>query len=368
MTLREQLALQRPTAPRGRFPSLAWAWPTGPRDLLLRAAILSDLREAAAAFDEWQRTVEFESATMAEQRLLVAISYRMPEGVLPAIDRARLTGVERKLWTQSRVKLRATESAFAALAALGIEFMVLKGAGRAVVDLADLRGRYASDVDLLVRPQDYVRAVECLRAAGWDYLSGGAPRRISETAGINLKQGKHGEVDIHQYPHHQLTLGDHTAEALWARASRHDFLGYTVALPSATDQLVIAFAHGGISGHGNSDWLVDAAQLVRSGQVDWDLFERLCGERKVEGLAAIGLSYLGGPLQVELPERLVGRLETCARMRPVQFATMLLEARPKREYSGSLALTRTIAKVSRMIGTGIQLKRLRRLVERSQQR
>ncbi|HWA18581.1 MAG TPA: nucleotidyltransferase family protein [Devosia sp.] len=367
MTLRERLALQHPTAPRGRFPSLAWAWPTGPRDLLLRAAILSDLHDAAAAYDEWQRTVEFESATMAEQRLLVAISYRMPEGVLPAKDRARLTGVERKLWTHSRVALRAAESAFAALVDARIEVMVLKGAGRAVVELSDLRGRYASDVDLLVRPRDYVRAVEVLRVAGWDYLTG-PPHLVSETAGLNLMQGQYGQVDIHQYPYHQLTASDHVPDALWSRATRHTFLGYPVLLPSATDQLTIALAHGGISGHGNSDWLVDSAQLIESGEIDWALFEALCAERRVEGLAAISLSYLGGPLQVPAPTGLVARLEAKARRRPVQLAAILLEARPKREYSGALALTRTVAKVSRMVGTGMQLKRLRRLVERTQQR
>jgi hypothetical protein len=334
---------------------------------LLRAAILPDLHEAAAAYDEWQRTVEFESATMAEQRLLVAISYRMPEGILPAKDRARLTGVERKLWTHSRVALREAEPAFAALAAAGIEVMVLKGAGRAVLELADLRGRYASDVDVLVRPQDYERAVEVLLAAGWDYLTG-APHRVSETAGLNLMRGKHGQVDIHQYPHHQLAASDYKPDALWARATRHPFLGYTVALPSATDRLLIALAHGGISGHANSDWLVDAAQLIQGGDVDWDLFEALCRERRVEGLAAIGLAYLGGPLKVPVPKGVAQRLEAKARRRPVQFAASLLEARPKREYSTPLALTRTVAKVSRMIGTGIRLKRLRRLVERAQQR
>jgi hypothetical protein len=311
--------------------------------------------------------VEFESATMAEQRLLVAISYRMPEGILSAKDRARLTGVERKLWTHSRVTLRAAESAFAALAGANIEIVVLKGAGRAVVDLTDLRGRYASDVDLLVRPQHYVRAVDSLRAAGWDYLTG-PPQRVSETAGLNMTRGEHGQDDIHQYPYHQLTASDHVPEAFWARASRHVFLGYPVLLPSATDQLTIALAHGGISGHGNSDWLVDSAQLIRSGKIDWALFEALCAERRIEGLAAISLAYLGGPLRVAVPAGLVDRLEARARRRPVQFAAMLLEARPKREYSAPLALTRTAAKVARMIGTGMQLRRLRRLVERSQQR
>ena len=367
MGLRDQFALLKPVTARGKFPSLQWAWPTGARDLLIRAAVLPDLREATAAFDEWQRTVEFESATMAEQRLLVAISYRMPEGILPAKDRARLTGVERKLWALSRVALRESAPAFATLEAAGIDVMVLKGAAKAVADMGDLRGRFASDVDVLVWPKDFVRAVERLRADGWEYLNV-IPKRIGDEAGINLMLGPHGQVDVHQFPHHQLAAMDYAPDALWQRATRHAFLGHEVFLPSATDRLLMALSHGGIDGHGHSDWLVDAAHLIAAGKIDWPLFEDLCAERRVEAVVAIGLSYLAGPLKVEVPAGVVARLEKRARRRPLQLAATLIEARPKRDHTPPSALARLVARISRMVGTKLRLIQLRRLVEAAQRR
>jgi hypothetical protein len=367
MTLRKKLALLRPVKPRGAFYSLAWAWPTGERDLLLRAAILDDLSRAALDYQSWQTRYDFDEVDFSKMRLLVAIANRIPYEHLNADDRGRLNGIERMLWTISRMAMRAAEPAFATLAAARIDVMVFKGAGRAVGGMANLRGRYASDVDLLVHPSDFVRAVESLVASGWDYANG-APRRVDELIGLNLKRGPHGKIDIHQYPYHQMAPVDGLSDALWARASRHIFDGHPVFLPSATDRLIIAVAHGGIEGHAHSDWLIDAAQIIRDEEVDWRLFEGLCFEQRVEALAAIGLSYLAGPLEVPVSHDLLWRLEAGAKRQPFKFATTLLEARPKRDHNTALALTRTLAKASRMIGRGIQLWRLRRLAKRARPR
>jgi hypothetical protein len=364
MSLRQQLELLETTPPRGRFPSLAWAWPTGERDLLLRAAILEDLSRAAAAYQEWQSRFDFDDVEFSKMRLLAAISTRISANLLKATDRARLKGVERQLWTHCRFALRAAEPAFASLAAAAVEVMVLKGAARAVLDMANLRGRYASEVDLLVRPRDYAYAIATLSAAGWKHDGGRAPKPAQAT-GVNLVRGPHGRVDVHQFPCHQLTTSDHAPHALWARASRHEFLGHSVLLPSATDRLVIAFAHGGIDGHAHSDWLVDSAHLIRSSEVDWGLFESLCAERRIEAAAAIALSYLRGPLELPVPDDVLCRLEARARRRPLRFAASLLEARPKREHSVPSALARGAARAGRLVGEGTRVWHLQRLVRRS---
>ena len=361
MTLRQQLELLQTTEPRGRFPALAWAWPTGERDLLLQAAILDDLPRAAAAYQEWQSRFDFDDVELSKMRLLAAISTRIPPDLLHATDRARLAGIERRLWTQCRLALHASEPALAALAAAQIEVMVLKGAARAVLDLAHLRGRYAREVDLLVRPRDYARALVALHAAGWrhDLTQEEALRAI----GVNLVSGPHGSVDIHQFPCHQLAASDHAPEGFWGRASVHQFLGYTVSLPSVTDRLVIAVAHGGIDGHQHSDWLVDSAHLIRSGEVNWLMFEGQCTARRIEAVAAIALAYLAGPLEVPVPGDVVRRLEARARHRPLQMAAGLLEARPKREHSVPSALARGVARAGRLIEESLRVRHLRRLAQ-----
>src|SRR5690606_2597074 len=74
-------------------------------------------------------------------------------------------GVERLLWTQSRLALDSARPALAVLANEGIEVMAIKGAARSVVNIAELRGRVANDIDLLVRPYLFERALQAMAFA-----------------------------------------------------------------------------------------------------------------------------------------------------------------------------------------------------------
>lgn len=357
MSVRAALAKLTPTRARGPFPSLAWAWPTGGRDLLLRAAILPDLERAAAAYDEWQRSVDFDSVDMATQRLLVAISYRMPGQVLPAVDRARLKGVERKLWSHCIVALKAAEPALAALEQAGIEMMVFKGAVRTVLDISNLRGRYASELDLLVRPAAFDRAWDVVRQAGWKVPEGRGDDH-SGMIGVNLKRGLMDELDLHKYAYHQLIASDVRPDGLWSRAVQRDFLGHRVFIPSPTDRLLMATAHGMIGGHEQSDWLVDCALLIQGGEVDWALFVELAAERRVAAHAAIALSYLAGPLEMPMPSGALDALVGASRRHPFQRAGALLQGRPRYEHSAFTALGRGLARGLRVLSRDQKLRRL----------
>lgn len=345
----------KPTPPRGPFPQLEWAWPTGGRDLLLRAAILADLDAAKSALREWMRTHELEDIYFAEQRLVVAISHRMPDGALEGREKTRLSGVERHLWSQCMIALREAQPALAALNKAGIDMMVFKGASRSVLDMSNLRGRYAAEIDLLVRPADFERAVHAVLDAGWQWR-GGRPKNLRGLIGMNFVHGRMGEIDIHKYAYHQLTGEDARPDAMWARASRHEFLGQPVYLPSPTDRLLLALAHGAIDGHANSDWLVDAAGLIREGKVDWPLFEQLAGERHVAAGCLIALRYLSGPLQVPVPPDTLSRLE--ATIGPMERAHALFEARPKREHSRISQWGRAWARATRQIRDGARLRQI----------
>ncbi|HEY0918626.1 nucleotidyltransferase family protein, partial [Devosia sp.] len=315
--------------PAARFPAYAWAWPQGGLHALLSAAILADLEEAAGAFRRWRADHDLiADVGFAEQRLLVAISARLPPALLSGSERALLSGLERMLWSHSTVALRAAAPALRLLGEAGIELMVFKGAARAAVDMRALRGRYASEIDLLVRRNDFARALDLLAAAGWQ--GGGGRAQLNGVTGINLKDGGKGEIDLHKYPYHQPVASDGDGAGLWARSREHVFLGQRVRVPSPTDRLVLAIAHGGIDAHKHSDWLVDAALLARTGEVDWPLFELLCRERGIVAHAAIALGYLHHRLAVPVPAPVMTQLEAGGRQSTLRLWAALLQARPKR--------------------------------------
>lgn len=346
-------------APAARFPAYAWAWPKGGRDLLLRAAILHDLHSAGLAFGAWLERHDLNDVTFAEQRLLVAISARLPASAMPEAVRTRLKGVERMLWTHSTLVLQAAGPALQVLSAARIPVMVLKGAARAVIDPRDVRGRFASDVDLLVPRRHFEAAYASLRSADWQHNQKREPD-LSRITGINLYRGAHGDLDLHKFPLHQLAPGDEDQSPLWNRATQGMFRGLPVSVPSPTDRLLMAIAHGGIDGHQHSDWLVDCAALMSGGSVDWDLFERLCAERQLEAHAGLALSYLVEALGMEMPPDALARLRSTGSRSTFELWSALLQAHPKREHTRLGALGRGVARGHHQISKAWTLARLER--------
>lgn len=324
---------QKSKTATARFPAYGWAWPKGGRHLLLKAAILPDPEAAAGAFLEWHETIDFERVMMAEQRLLLPIARRALGHLLSKNVQARLAGVERMLWTHSMVCLRAAEPGLAALVAAGIEVMIFKGAARTAVDATALRGRFASDIDMLVRRADYDKALQVLHDMGWALETHGMRIDVARSIGVNLRNDKGGEIDLHKYPFHQVIDQDVTSEALWQRSGSHTFLNQTVQVPAATDQLMLAIAHGGVDGHETSDWLVDCALLIGSGEVDWDLFEALCKQRRLAAHAAIVLSYLSEQLEIDVPGPALERLKRSGKSAPFYMWAALFQSHPKREHT-----------------------------------
>jgi hypothetical protein len=268
-----------------------------------------------------------------------------------------LTAVEHKLQSLCASAQREAASALAAIAAAGIDLMVFKGAARSAIDGGPSHTRFAREIDLLVRPDDFERAVDGVLAAGWNWR-GGTVKRLDRLTGMNFVRGAVGEVDLHKYPYHQVALEDARPDDLWRRAHQCAFLGQTVFVPSPTDRLLMAIAHGSIGGHGHSDWIVDCAVAIEGGEVDWPLFELQARERRLEAGCLIALLYLAGPLAVPVPSTVLQRLDATTRAHPVRRVTALLEARPRREHSLVSALGRGIARGLRQVQSGAVLKRV----------
>ena len=331
------------------FPGYAWAWPQGDRELLLRAACLPKLNDAVREFRAWEAGREFNDTVGPEQRLLVAISARLPASMITLDERARLTGIERKLWTASRLALRADGDAAAILVGAGIRPLVMKGAARSALDMQNLKGRHAADIDFLVKPEDYRRSIEVLMRNGWTtkhpklvekYLSG-----RGGMAAVNLHKGQYGDADLHQYAfYHVAGASD---RGLWARAREVDFLGQKLLVPSPEDNLAIAIAHGGVGAHGQSDWMVDCVNIIRESHIDWNLFEEICTAHRILPYAAIALGFMVMRLEVPVPGEVLARIARGGRQPMTRLWSALLQAHPKWENGIVEKLGRLVARVMR---------------------
>lgn len=346
--------MSAPSAPSRRFPGLGWAWPSGALDLLLTAAICPDETRARAALDAWFAGYDIDDASFRDHRLLTAIAERFGKALRGRPEHPRLVGLQRHLWTRSRMALAESTPMLGALVEAGIGVMLLKGGARLAAEPEAERMRVAHDLDILVPQADFVRAMELLFDAGWQAASGESRLRLLARApsirAMNFFRSRAGDIDLHQW-----TCGEGRAHAgaearLWAQAQPAVFLGVPVLVPSATDRLILALAGSGRDAHAHSDWLVDCARIVAEPPgPDWARLVAALEELESVVPAQVALTYLHFHLGVPIP---AGALESLLTARgpagPLRRIPDLLQARPRSNWGPVSWLARGLAKQWRM--------------------
>lgn len=324
-------ALAARLAHRG-FPAPEWAWPTGSRDLLLRAALLPDPGEARAALRAWLTTHDLDEISFADHRLMAAVAERHGADLASAPEYPRLKGLQRQLWTRSRLSLDASRSAVQAFVAAGLSPLLLKGAARIALDPTTQRQRAQHDVDLLLRPEELVPAAHVLVDAGWATIYGdsrlAAVARARVARAINFVLLPWGNLDLHRSPYHGRQVNTHLDARIWSDAQSAEFFGVPVLVPCAAERLAMCLAHGVTYPETHSDWLVDAADIIAGGDMDWERARDVFVRRRMTTEALVALSYLHEGLGIALPPSALSALSTLTLdPLPYRLATLLL-ARP----------------------------------------
>ena len=315
------------------FPDPGWAWPSGGRDLLLKAALLPQPEAALDQFARWLAAQDLDAAVFADHRLLAAIAERHGAALERFAEYPRLKGIQRKLWTESRMRVHANLPILRALAQGGVPVMLFKGAARVAVNPAAQRQRAHQDVDVLVRPEHMAAAAQILIAEGWQTARGEtalcAVARAPTARAINFHDARDGDIDLHRSIYHGPNFHPARDAALWDQAQPADFFGQPVLVPRPEERLAITLAHGAWSAHAHSDWLVDAAELIADPALDWRLVEAIVQDRAMAFQARIGLGYLGQEIGLPLPAGLLERLAALPHPGWLAARGALLMARPE---------------------------------------
>jgi hypothetical protein len=328
------------------------AWPTPSIDRLLRAAMLADESLAAGAWQDFERSADFDHLTAGEMRLIGLAAKRLARLAPNSPMRARIGGIERANWSRSQLAIGEAGSGLRRLAAASIDMLLIKGAARSALGGPAARGRVVNDIDVVVRPAEIGRAFDLLTGDDWQPAGSGTVNyhraQLPEAIGINLVRGQFGNLDLHRTPFHPPYSSIADDRAIWERSAAVTIAGVTAHVPSATDFAAIAIAHGSLDAHKSSDWLADVADCIDRG-VDWALFESDVDRRRLQTPAAVALSYVRARLDRHVPEQMLARLERRAIRRPMALLGALAETRPKTDAIGFFWATRAIAKQSRLL-------------------
>jgi hypothetical protein len=352
-----------------RFPDYGWAWPSGSLDHLLKAVLLVEDGTAEHLALQWLDDHDLNDASFAEQRLLAALAERHGTRLASHPAYPRLAGLQKMLWSRSRLTYREARPVLAALSDGGSPAMLIKGASRVAVDPAAQRGRVSHDIDILVRPHEMAATIDLLAAAGWKAATGAGPLYLKTRAhtlrALNFYKGSHGDIDLHQSAYHpsQASLDDD--QALWRRAMEAWFDGVGVLVPSPSDRIALAIGHSSLDAHAHSDWLVDIDNAVRRSDVDWSVLVDILRARRLIVPAAVCLSYLSRQIGTQVPEDALGEVIDQADRSGLISLAAILEAKPRRDFGLVAGLSRGVIKQIRLLRDTVQRQRSKDIVWRA---
>ena len=335
-----------------RFPDYGWSWPTGKLDQLLKAALLPDEEAACQHAARWLDENDIDLVSFREHRLLAAISDRFGRKLAAHPAYPRLVGLQKMLWTKSRMAMREAEPALQAMVEAGCAVMLIKGASRIAVNASAQRGRVAHDIDILVRLQDMTAAFDVLRERDWQIATGVSPHylrtRLASVRSMNFFKGSFGDIDLHQLAYDGSQQSTEDDLAIWQRAVAAEFSGVSVFVPSPADRMALAIGHGGLDAHTHSDWLVDCAVAIHGGAVDWDVFNDIVARRGLAVAAAVALSYLALEIGIAVPETVLAGTVDMADRAGLSRWSSVLQAKPRTDFGGLVWLSRGFAKQLRL--------------------
>ncbi len=220
---------------RWLFPKWSWAFPVGSHHQLIRAAIGADEQQSLEAARSWLTEHNINDAQFRDHRLLLAIVSRFGQTLGDHAAYPRLVGLQRMLWTKSRLAIQEATATLQSLRAAGIELLLIKGASRLALDEAAGKQRVAWDIDVVVKPECMLRAFDILIAENWSPSPGTSPQylreRLASTRGMNLFRGDFGDLDLHSRPFHPGQGGENEDAVLWDAALPASFAGTTVCIP-----------------------------------------------------------------------------------------------------------------------------------------
>ena len=259
-----------------------------------------------------------EVAALATRHGLAALLHRNL-GELPGVPKR----VGAMLWARAETVARRNEAMSAelcrvlgALEAGGVDAVPFKGPVLTLDLYGELGLREFGDLDLLVMPGDLTRAVHLLAPLGYlpqhalaAHLEEAwmASPRAHEMALLDERRGFMVELQWSANP--GFAIPRVADRDWWRRLERRPFFGHETNVLSARENAIALLVHGSKHAWANLGWLVDIAELARSGRTDWEwLLATARAERAVRRVA-LGLDLARRLLDAPVPDVALALIE-----------------------------------------------------------
>jgi len=286
--------------------------------------------------DDWQAVVAEADRHGLVPLLQHRLQRRFPAEQVPPPAKGFLQRGHRACAVKNFLRFRALAPALAGLAQAGIPVIVLKGAYLAVMVYENMSLRPMSDVDLLLRPEDVLRADPILAQAGFQRQELAA----TLAQGLNEFHYRQRSGQVQLEAHWELYAPDYPfrfdLEGMWRTAVPVKIAGAEALAFAPEDQLIHLASHAAIHRFEfGLRSLADLAEVVARRRIDWPLLAEKAGRQSVGRAVAVPLALARELFHAEVPAATIADLGGAA-LPAALFSeareTVLLNARARREH------------------------------------
>ena len=193
--------------------------------------------------------------------------------------------------------------------ALGVEAIPYKGVVLAETFYSDMALRQSGDMDLFVRARDVVRIKHAVRELGYtvrvpvpedaeeDYIASGYECTFDSPLGKNL-------LELQWALQPRFYAVDFDMDGLFARGVEAMVAGRRVKTLSPEDALLVLAVHAAKHVWGRLIWLCDIAQVVKRGNLKWDVVEERAREVGIQRILRVTLLLANQLVGMEIPSQM----------------------------------------------------------------
>ena len=176
------------------------------------------------------------------------------------------------------------------------------------------------DLDILVHPEDFIRAKGLVRSLGyapWQPLSDGQYEELirSDEAAHDCRFSKAGAIKTHLELHWKVYPEIYSSRLetrqLFERAESSILFGHEILSFSPEDMLIYFCHHGTKHQWAMLSWLCDLAMLLEHKEIDWDYVRDFAGKAGIGTALNMGLILAYDALKAPIPEAVLHEAMRC---------------------------------------------------------
>ena len=285
-----------------------------PEHLLLLHAILEKNDSTALDyFTRWSRSIDNMNNVDGGSFHLLPLLYKKLSSIAEPIPYLKqLKGIYRLSLIRNSLLFHKAFSIFEELKKIDVPVIMIKSGALAAAYYEDVGAKMMSDVDFLVREEDFEKTLRFLKERGWYSKYGWLLNRPAKFIhSLCLTNSEGFDLDVHWRAFYQCPW-DSADLALWDHTEKVVFQGETIRILNTTQQMLHNCAQGvPWNAVPSIHWIVDVMKILekRSGSINWAFLISESSARNLSLTMWHTLNFLNSEFHADISDEVLESLK-----------------------------------------------------------